>query len=266
MTRIVIHGAAGRMGLRLVALAQEAADLSVVAAVDRPDHPHRGEDIGTIAGVGPIGVKLGNALPAGGDAADVLIDFSLPQGAGDVIASCVKAGWPLVMGTTGLTAAHQQALDAAAGSIPVLQATNFSRVVNVLHALLEKAAPLFDRDYDVEVLEAHHRFKKDAPSGTALSLAKTICAASGRDFDTDVIYTRHGDDVPRKPGEITMQTLRIGDHPGEHTVYFAAPGERLELKHVSTSRDSYARGALEAAAWLAKKSPGRYMMRDVLGL
>jgi len=265
MTRIAIHGAAGRMGRRLVALTDADPSLTLFAAIDTPGCAELGQDAGTIAGVGAIGVTIEHTLQPN-VTPDVVIDFSLPDGTREAIKLCRKRKLPLVIGTTGLTPHHERAITQAARVIPILQAANFSRVVNVLHALLDKAAPLFDRNYDVEILEAHHRFKKDAPSGTAISLAKTICAASGRDFDKDVVYTRHGDDAPRKPGEMTVQTLRLGDLPGEHTVYFAAPGERLELKHVSTSRDSYARGALDAAAWLAKKKPGRYTMRDVLGL
>lgn len=266
MTRIAIHGAAGRMGRRLVALAHEAEDLTVAAALEQPGHAQLGRDAGTVAGVGEISVKLADIASLSDVGADVLIDFSLPPGARDALKLCVERGWPCVMGTTGLTTEDQRALDEAAANIPVLWAANFSRVVNVLTELVARAAPMLGDDYDVEVLEAHHRFKKDAPSGTAISLARTICDAAGRDFDKHVVFTRHGDDVPRRPGQITMQALRIGDHPGEHTVYFAALGERLELKHVSTSRDSYARGALGAARWIAGKGPGRYTMKDVLGL
>jgi len=263
MTRLAIHGAAGRMGRRLVALGHADTDLSIAAAVDYAGHPDRGTDAGQLAGTGEIGIALTDRLPAEG--IDAVIDFSLPVGFRAALAHCVKTGTPIVVGTTGLTPEDAQLLDQAAASIPVLQATNFSLVVNVMWKLAEQAAGLL-QGYDIEVLEAHHRYKKDAPSGTAHTLAKRLCAGSGRDYDKDVVYTRHGDDAERKPNEITVQTLRIGDDPGQHTAYFAGLGERLEIRHVSTSRDSYALGALRAAKWLAGKPAGRYTMDDVLGL
>ncbi|NBC11542.1 MAG: 4-hydroxy-tetrahydrodipicolinate reductase [Planctomycetes bacterium] len=262
-TTIAIHGAAGRMGRRLVALAAADADLTLTAAADAPGHPDLGRDAGELAGAGKLGVPLTEALV---DPPAVVIDFSLPEGTRRVLPWCVEHRVPLVLGTTGLSDADDAALAEAANTIPLLRATNFSLVVNVLHDLIKRAAPLLGDDYDIEIMEAHHRFKKDAPSGTALSLAQTVCAATGRDFGRDVLTTRSGDAVPRQPNEVTVQAIRIGDHPGEHTVYFAAPGERLELKHVSTSRDSYALGALRAAKWLARQSAGRYDMKDVLGL
>lgn len=263
MTKIAIVGAAGRMGGRLVALGHADAGLAVVGAVDAPSHPDAGQDAGELAGVGTIGVPLAGQLEPGMDA---VIDFSLPQGLRQSLAWCVEHRVPLVIGTTGLTDADDAAITEAGKTIPILRASNFSLVVNVLHELIARAAPMLGDGYDIEIMEAHHRFKKDAPSGTALSLAQTACDATGRDFSKDVLTTRSGDDVPRHASEITVQSIRIGDHPGEHTVYFAAPGERLELRHVSTSRDSYALGALRAADWLAGKAPGRYDMKDVLGI
>ncbi len=267
MTRITVVGAAGRMGRRLVALGHADPALVVVGAVDAADHPEQGKDAGELAGVGPIGVPLSAELSAELSAGpSVVIDFSLPEGTRKTIAWCAAHGVGLVIGTTGLTDADDRAITAAAGAIPILRASNFSLVVNVLHELVARAAPLLGPGYDIEIMEAHHRFKKDAPSGTALALAQTACAATGRSFKDDVLTTRSGDDVPREPHQITVQSIRIGDHAGEHTVYFAALGERLELKHVSTSRDSYVLGALRAAAWLGGKPAGRYDMKDVLGL
>ena len=263
MTRLAIHGAAGRMGRRLIALGQADPDLTLAAAVDHAGHPEQGTDAGQLAGTAHLGVSLAKALPDAG--IDVVIDFSLPAGFRAALAHCVRTATPIVVGTTGLTPEDDQLLNDAAKTIPVLQATNFSLVVNVMWKLAEQAAALLE-GYDIEVLEAHHRHKKDAPSGTAHTLAKRLCAGSGRDYDKDVVYTRHGDDAERKPNEITVQTLRIGDDPGQHTAYFAGLGERLEIRHVSTSRDSYALGALRAAKWLAGKKAGRYTMDDVLGL
>ena len=243
--KLAIHGAAGRMGQRLIALADTAADLEVVAAIDAAD---------------PAGPTLADAASA-----DVLIDFTLPAGFRAALEHCVEAGTPLVVGTTGLTEQDQAALDAAATRIPLIQATNFSQVVNVLNHLAAQAVRLLGDDYDLEILEAHHRYKQDAPSGTALTLARIVADAAGRDFDRHVKLTRHGED-PRQPTDITVQTLRLGDDAGQHTLFLAAPGERLELKHVATSRDSYAAGALRAARWLIDRPPGRYTMGDVMGL
>lgn len=261
---VAIVGAAGRMGRRLVALCHQADDLAVFAATESAEHDAIGEDAGELAGVGPLGVSITDALPEAG--IDVVIDFSLPQGTRQTIAHCKTHNIALVVGTTGLTENDQQLIDDAAAHIPVMHATNYSLVVNVLNKLAADAAKLLGEDYDIEVLEAHHRFKRDAPSGTALTLARVLCDATGRDFDKDVLTTRSGDDVPREANQITVQSLRIGDHVGEHTAYFAALGERLEIKHVSTSRDSYAIGAVRAASWLVGKSAGRYDMKDVLGL
>lgn len=247
----------------MVALAP-AHGLQVVAAHGRPGAASLGADAGQLAGVAPIGVPL-TALPPGPAAGQVMIEVSSPAGLPAALAACRAARIPVVVGTTGLGAAETALLDAAAREIPVLQSTNFSLVVNVLWKLSEQAAKLLP-GYDIEVMEIHHHHKKDAPSGTAMTLARRLCAATGRDPAKDLVFERHGEEALRKPNEITVQTLRLGDHPGEHTAYFAAPGERLEIKHVSTSRDSYVVGALKAAAWLAGKPAGRYAMGDVLGL
>ncbi|XAL98512.1 4-hydroxy-tetrahydrodipicolinate reductase [Phycisphaeraceae bacterium D3-23] len=270
MTPLLIHGAAGRMGRRLVALAAADNTLNVVAALDHADHPDLGKDAGQLAGTKDVGVPLGTcsddafaqAIQASSRA--VLIDFSLPDGFRQALAACKMYKLPMVVGTTGLTDDDHAQLDELATAVPVLQATNFSLVVNVLWNLAEQAAALLI-GYDIEVLEAHHNAKKDAPSGTAKTLVDRLCAMTGR-TPADVVNTRHGDDVLRKPNEITVQSLRLGDDPGQHTAYFAGPGERLELRHVSTSRDSYALGALRAAKWLAQQKPGRYTMGDVLGV
>lgn len=263
--KVLIHGAAGRMGRRLVAMTLEDDRLTLVSAVDSPDHPDQGKDAGLLAGCGASQVMIESALPHAVEV-DVVIDFSLPQGTRQVVPWCLEHQIALVIGTTGLADDDERMLDDASKMIAILKASNFSLVVNVLNRLASEAAKLLGDDYDIEILEAHHRFKKDAPSGTAITLADHICQASDRDPATDIRYERHGDDVPRQPREITIQALRIGDHVGEHTAFFAALGERLELKHVSTSRDSYVRGALKAAAWLVDQKPGRYAMTDVLGI
>ncbi|MEO0965632.1 MAG: 4-hydroxy-tetrahydrodipicolinate reductase [Planctomycetota bacterium] len=260
---VVIQGADGRMGRRLMALAHEDPAMRLVGAVDRAGSEAVGRDAGELAGCGSLGLAVTDRLEPGGA---VVIDFSVPSATPGVAEACVAAGSPLVVGTTGLDDAAERALTQASRRIAVLSASNFSLVVNVLHALAARAAQALGEGFDIEVLEAHHRFKRDAPSGTALALARTVCDASGRSFERDVRLERHGDDVPREPHEVTVQTLRIGDHPGEHTIYFAGLGERLELKHVSTSRDSYAVGALRAAKWLAGRPAGRYSVAEALGL
>lgn len=264
MTPLVIHGAAGRMGRRLVALAAADKALQLTAALDHADHPAQGTDAGQLAGAGDLGLPLLADLGEAEAGGAVLIDFSLPVGFRNAAAVCRERKLPMVVGTTGLTDADHALLDELAKQVPVLQATNFSLVVNVMWNLAAQAATMLE-GYDIEVLESHHTGKKDAPSGTAHTLVEKLCEATGRTA-SDVVYQRHGDDVPRKPNEITVQTLRLGDDPGQHTAYFAGPGERLEIKHASTSRDSYALGALRAAKWLAGQKPRRYTMGDVLGV
>ncbi len=236
--KLAIVGAAGRMGRLLCDLAAEDPALNVVEAIDLDD-------------------KLT-------DAADAVIEFALPQATLGTIDHCVNHKLPLVIGTTGLGDAEQRAIDEAAQVVPICQAANFSLVVNVLQNLAAQAARMLGESYDCEIAEIHHRFKKDAPSGTALALARAVCEAIGRD-EACIRLERQGD-APRGPGEITVQALRLGDVVGEHTVYFGTLGERLELRHVGASRESYAGGALRAAKWLIGKTPGRYTMADVLGL
>ena len=258
MIQVAIHGASGRMGQRLCALTLEDPRLDLLEAIDGPGRFAPGS-----AAVAGSPVLLTDRLSA---SPDVVIDFSVPGATRQAIAHCRAEKLPLIIGTTGLTPEDDQAITQAGADIPILWASNFSRVVNVLNHLAALATTLLGDDYDLEILEAHHRFKKDAPSGTAITLAKTLAQAAGRSFEKDVVFCRHGDDVPRKPTDITVQTLRLGDHVGEHTAYFAAMGERLEIKHVSTNRDSYVRGALHAGAWLVSQPAGRYTMNDVLGL
>jgi 4-hydroxy-tetrahydrodipicolinate reductase len=255
---VAIAGAAGRMGQRLCAMAVEMDGLTLGEAFDAPGHPALGQ-----AATQGCAVRITDQF---GGPVDVLIDFSIPAVTRQLIDQCVAKNTAMIIGTTGLSDDDQAAIDEAGQAIPVIHAPNFSLVVNVLTMLAAKAAQLLGEPYDIEILEAHHRFKKDAPSGTALSIARRICDATGRSYDDDVVFTRHGDEVVRRKGEITMQTLRLGDAVGEHTVYYATLGERLELRHVGTSRDSYVIGALRAAKWLGGKPAGRYTMADVLGL
>jgi 4-hydroxy-tetrahydrodipicolinate reductase len=265
MKRIVIHGAAGRMGKRLVALTLDDEQLTLAGATEAAGSAALGEDAGQLAGAAQANVAITESLP-GDLQADALIDFTVPASTRSILSQCVSRKLAMVIGTTGLTDADHAAIDDAAEQIPILQAPNMSLGVNLLFALAGQVAARLGDSYDIEIVEAHHRFKKDAPSGTALGLAEAICNATGKSISDDVVYDRHGDDVERQPGQIGMHALRMGDTVGQHTACFAALGERIELSHTATTRDVFAHGALNAAKWLASQKVGRYTMADVLGL
>lgn len=263
MIQVAIHGAAGRMGRRLVALATETKGMTLGAAVERTGHELLGQDAGVVAGVAATGVKITDKLPG---PVNVMIDFTAPVATRVAMDLCLANKLALVIGTTGLTEADLKRIGEISHSIPVLQAPNMSLGVNLLFALAGKVAKQLGDDYDIEIVETHHRMKVDAPSGTALGIARAICDATGKDLHKDVVHGRHGDSVLRKRGEIGMHALRSGDIVGKHTVSFGTLGEELALTHTATTRDVFARGALRAALWLADKGPGRYTMADVLGL
>ncbi len=259
--RLAIHGAAGRMGQRLIALAHADSAISIVAALESPDHPRIGEDAGVLAGLGPIGVKLSPGLDV---PADVAVDFSVPAAAEAILKSCVEKRLPLVVATTGLSEDQKAALQAAAERIPLVWAPNMSLAVNLTMKLAEIAASaLADKDADVEILERHHRFKEDAPSGTALRFGQIIASAMGQTVHR---HGREGRPGARPHGEIGYHAVRVGDHPGEHAIVFAMLGETIELTVRATNRDCYALGALSAAKFLVGKVPGLYGIQDVLGL
>jgi 4-hydroxy-tetrahydrodipicolinate reductase len=264
MIDIAIIGAAGRMGIRLVALAKQAGEFNVVGAIEKPDYPAIGRDAGELAGVGAIGTKLAPDLTAAART-KVLIDFSSPASTRPWLNRCRDAGIAMLVGTTGLQWGDHAAIDQAAATIPILQATNMSLGVAVLNKVAGEVAKQLGDDYDIEIVEAHHRFKKDAPSGTADSLAEAILKATGKTRDA-LDFGRKGDEALRERGHIGMHSLRMGDEVGRHTAYFASQGERLELTHVATNRDTFVHGALRAANWLANQKPGRYTIADVLGL
>jgi 4-hydroxy-tetrahydrodipicolinate reductase len=250
------------MGQRLVALGKEDPGLSVVAAIDRADHPLLNRDAGEVAGIGVIGVPLSFDLKV---TPQVMIDFSSPASMRHWLKVCRDRGIAMVVGTTGLHEADHAVIDQAAADIAILQAPNMSLGVNVLFKIAGEVARMLGDDYDKEVVEGHHRFKKDAPSGTAMGLADAILKATNKTRDA-LKYDRHGDDCVRQRGDVGMHSLRIGDEIGRHTAYFATLGERLELTHVATNRDTFVRGALRAAKWLAGRKPGRYGMADLLGI
>ncbi len=259
--KVAIHGAAGRMGQRLVALGIADPQLEVVAALEAPLHPRIGQDAGTIAGVGEIGVPLKAALDR---PVDVVIDFSVPAGALSIAAKCMEQGTPLVVATTGLSGSQQEMIREAAQRIALLWSPNMSLAVNLTMKLAEVAAKALaghPTGADVEIIERHHRYKEDSPSGTALKFGRIIAEAMGQ------AVHRHGREglVGKRPhGEIAYHAVRTGDNPGEHTIVFGLLGETVELTVRATSRDCYAHGALAAAKFLAGKPAGLYSMTDVL--
>ncbi len=262
-TVIGINGAAGRMGQRLVCLACEDKELALGIALEAANHPRQGRDAGELAGLGTLGIPVRADVPCEARM-DVLIDFSMPEGTMAVLPICVERRIPLVVATTGHTPAQRQQIEAAAHHTALLMAPNMSLSVNVLFQLVRQAAALLkDKGFDVEIVERHHRFKKDAPSGTALHFARLVQEVMGQ---TQLRHGREGLVGERPPHEIGMHALRTGDNVGEHTIIFSTLGETLELVHKGHTRDSYARGALLAAKFLAGRPPGRYTMNDVLGL
>jgi 4-hydroxy-tetrahydrodipicolinate reductase len=260
---LIINGAAGRMGKRIVAIAIETGNFNIIAAVDYAGHPDIGKDAGLLAGVEELGIPLTSDLPA---KADVLIDFSLPQAADKTIDHCTENGIALVMGTTGLTSEHLEKIAALAKKTTVIQATNMSVGMNALFKLVATTAKMLGDEYDIEIVEAHHRFKKDAPSGSALTLAESIAEATERDYPACLVNGREGTDALREKGTIGMHAIRAGDITGDHSVIFSSLGETVTVSHSAHNRDNFVRGAVRAAVWLNGKEPGEYSMADVLGL
>jgi 4-hydroxy-tetrahydrodipicolinate reductase len=266
MADVVVAGAAGRMGNRLVALLQEDKELRLVAALEAPGHPALGRDAGEAAGVGRLTVPITADAEAVLGKDRILIEFSVPEASLAHARLVARQGGRAVIGTTGFTPAQREELAVIGRSIAILVAPNMSVGVNVAFRILADMARMLGDDYDVEIVETHHRFKKDAPSGTALRMAEVVAEALGRDLAKTAVYDRHDRLVERTRKEIGIAALRSGDVVGEHTVSFGALGERLELTHRAQSRDNFARGALRAARFIATATPGLYSMLDVLGL
>jgi 4-hydroxy-tetrahydrodipicolinate reductase len=265
--QIGITGAAGRMGRTLIqALDRCTYDIELTAALEQPKSSLLGADAGELAGLGKNGITVLDSLAEVIDRIDVLIDFTVPVATVANAKLCAHEGKAIVIGTTGFTAEQQAELDAAAVAIPVCKASNFSTGVNLCFQLLDMAARVLGDDVDIEIYEAHHRDKIDAPSGTALSMGGIVANALGRDLAEVAVYGREGQTGARDRDTIGFATVRAGDIVGEHTVTFAAEGERVEITHKASSRMSFARGAVRAANWLAGKRPGLYDMQDVLGL
>lgn len=266
MIKVAVTGAAGRMGGRIVTAVKEAEGLELTGAVERPGHEMIGQDAGLIAGCGAAGVKITASLDEALKNADVLIDFTFPEVTLKNLATCVRLGKKLVIGSTGFTPAQRAEVQKAGEQISVVLAPNMSVGVNACFKLLKETAKILGPDFDVEIVELHHNKKKDSPSGTAVRMGEVVAEALGRDYNQVANFHREGMCGERNPEEIGMQTVRGGDIVGEHTVYFIGMGERIEISHRAMSRDMFARGAVRAAAWLAAKEQGMYDMQDVLGL
>jgi 4-hydroxy-tetrahydrodipicolinate reductase len=266
MIRAIVTGAAGRMGGRVLALAKEAEDFQIVGATERPGHPAIGRDAGEVAGLGALGVKVSESLSKIIRGGDVVIDFTAPEASMGHLRAASEAGVAIVVGTTGLSRENLEEARRLAAYMPCVISPNMSVGVNVLFRVLKEVARSLGDDYDVEVVEAHHHFKKDAPSGTALKMAQVIAEALGRDLERVGIYGRKGMVGERPKQEIGIHTVRAGDIVGEHTILFGGMGERIEITHRAHSRDNFARGALRAARFAVQASKGLYDMADVLGL
>ncbi|MGB5261581.1 MAG: 4-hydroxy-tetrahydrodipicolinate reductase [Gammaproteobacteria bacterium] len=266
MTRIAITGAAGRMGRSLIETCQQAEDLTVTVALEHPDSSLLGSDAGELAGIGRLGVTVGADINAVLDDFDVLIDFTRPDATLANLAACRQAGRCMVIGTTGFSEAQKAGITDAARDIALVFAPNMSVGVNLCLKLLDMAARVLGDTVDIEIIEAHHRHKVDAPSGTALRMGEVVAAALGRDLNTCAVYGREGHTGERERNTIGFETIRAGDIVGDHTVLFAGDGERVEITHRASSRMTFANGAARAAGWVTMQAAGLYDMQDVLGL
>jgi len=266
MTRVAVAGAAGRMGRTLIEAINAAEGLTLSAALEQPGSSLIGADAGELAALGSNGVKVTDDLSSVVDDFDILIDFTVPVATISNAEFCARHGKKMVIGTTGMNDEQKAQLAKAAESTAIMHASNMSIGVNVCFTLLEQAARVMGDDVDIEILEAHHRHKIDAPSGTALSMGEVVADALGRDLKTCAVYGREGLEGPRDRNTIGFGTIRGGDIVGEHTVMFIADGERVEIGHKASSRMNFAKGAVRASTWVYGQSPGLYNMKDVLGL
>ncbi|MDY4281516.1 MAG: 4-hydroxy-tetrahydrodipicolinate reductase [[Pasteurella] mairii] len=264
--KIAVAGAGGRMGRQLIQAVQAADGVVLGAAFESQGSSLLGTDAGELAGVGRLGVRVSDNLEAQKDQFDVLIDFTRPEGTLAHLNFCVAHGKKMIIGTTGFDDAGKVAIQRAAEKIAIVFASNFSVGVNLVFKLLEKAAKVMGDYCDIEIIEAHHRHKVDAPSGTALSMGEHIAKTLGRDLKTHGVFCRDGITGERKRDEIGFATIRASDVVGEHTVWFADIGERVEISHKASSRMTFANGAVRAAKWLTQKTQGLFDMTDVLSL
>jgi 4-hydroxy-tetrahydrodipicolinate reductase len=266
MVRVIVSGAAGRMGGRIIHMLEAAEGISLAGAFERPDHPAVGKDVGEVVGLPHQGLKVAGSIGEVLDQGEVVIEFSHPEPSLHHLWQVADAGKAMVMGTTGFSPAQTGEIHALASRAHLVFAPNMSVGVNLMFKVVADLARILNEGYDVEIVEAHHRLKKDAPSGTAIKLAQVIAHALGRNLEEVGVYARRGIIGKRTDSEIGIQTLRAGDIVGEHTVLFGGIGERLEIIHRAHSRDNFARGAVRAAKWIVSQPPGLYDMQDVLGL
>ena len=267
MTRIAIAGATGRMGRALIETVLKDSSTALTGAVDRADSDLIGTDAGALVSLPATGVVIQSDLAALIDDVDVVIDFTAPEATLRNVQLCAEKGKQIVIGTTGFDASQLELIHSAAKQVAICLAANYSVGVNQMLSLLEQVSKTLDADTDIEIVETHHRHKVDAPSGTAIAMGQTIADARGWDFADSAVYGRHGITGARQQNTIGFSAIRAGDVVGDHTAIFANDGERLEITHKSSSRMSYARGAVRAAMWLPKEATGKvYDMRDVLGI
>lgn len=264
--KIAVHGAAGKMGKALARVIAHTPKVTQVAALDHRNHDLIGKDIGAIAGLEVSGVLVTSELESALALADVVVDFSLPEAMSPLLECISSTALPLISGTTGVGEKTLELMQSVSTKVPIVFAPNMSIAMNVLFALTQKATRALGDSYDAEIIEWHHRYKEDAPSGTALQLGTEIALARGQELQEVGRFSRHGRIGPRKANEIGITAVRGGDIVGEHTVLFAGPNERLELSHRVTSRENFANGALVAAKWAIEQKPGLYNMQNVLGL
>ncbi|MGB9697868.1 MAG: 4-hydroxy-tetrahydrodipicolinate reductase [Thermodesulfobacteriota bacterium] len=264
--KAIVLGAAGRMGTRVLSALRENPNFMLAGAVERKDHPQIGQDIGEVAGLGRWHVALSGSLEEAIGQGDVIIDFTNAEASLNNLKVAAAAGKAAVVGSTGFNPAQMADVKQITQKIPCVLSPNMSVGVNVMFRLLADLAKVLGDEYDVEVIEAHHRLKKDAPSGTAVKMGQILAQALNRNFEEVGVYARKGIIGERTKAEIGIQTIRAGDIVGEHTVIFGGLGERIEIIHRAHSRDNFARGALRAAQWVVKQKPGLYDMQDVLGL
>ena len=266
MLKIAVLGASGRMGRAVLRCITESDDLEVVGAVTESTDSAIGCDAGEASGLGSLGIPLTDDRKKGLHEADAAIDFTLPSATEENIRACVKAGVALVIGTTGLETPQLKAMETGAEEIPLVYGRNMSIGMNVFMDLVSRATGALGEDYDVEIIEAHHRQKVDAPSGTAIALGERVADAKGQCLEDLAIYKRFGQIGPRVPGMIGFSVIRAGNIVGDHSVVFGGPEESVELAHRATDRMSFARGAVRAARWAIGRASGLYSMADVLGL
>ena len=266
MIKVIVAWAAGRMGCRLVSLVRDSTALTLAGALEGKGHHALGEDAGEMAGAGHAGIPITDDLAALMERGDVVIDFSAPEATLGHLRIVAQHRRAMVIGTTGFSASELDELKSLGRQVPCVLSPNMSVGVNLIYKVIGEMAKTLGEEYDIEVIEAHHRLKKDAPSGTALKMAEILARGVNRDLNQVGVYARKGLIGERSRGEIGIQTIRAGDIVGDHTVLFGGMGERIEITHRASSRDTFARGALRAARWVVRQHPGLYDMMDVLSL